>query len=88
MTPNKLITNVIVDIFSSGIYMILCVASNKAYIGRATKIKNRWEDHKRSLKKGSHYNYYLQSSWDKYGKDNFLFVALENCPKDDIYNNE
>jgi len=59
-----------------GIYLIQCKANGKKYIGQARDIKNRWIKHKTSLINNRHWNIYLQSAWNKYGKDAFEFKIL------------
>lgn len=62
-----------------GIYCIRCKVNNKAYIGSSTDIKNRWTNHKSSLKAGKHNNKQLQEDYNKYGADSFLYSILINC---------
>ncbi|MFQ5857558.1 MAG: GIY-YIG nuclease family protein [Anaerolineae bacterium] len=61
----------------SGVYQIRCVPTGKIYIGSAVDLEHRWEQHRRSLRRGDHHNIYLQSAWDKYGEANFEFSVLE-----------
>ena len=60
----------------SGIYCIENKINNKKYIGQSQNIKTRWNSHIRKLDKNIHDNKYLQSSWNKYGKDNFKFYII------------
>jgi group I intron endonuclease len=62
-----------------GIYSITNKLNDKIYVGSSVDIKNRWRQHKHSLRKGSHPNKHLQSSWDKYGEASFEFSVLEEC---------
>lgn len=78
MKPNELITEGIKDSSKAGIYMILCVPSNKAYIGQSNNIYRRWTQHKWQLKKGTHGNIHLQRSYDKYGPSLLSYIILEN----------
>lgn len=72
-----------------GIYLIKSLIQNKVYIGKTKNfVKRRWT-HLNELNKGIHKNYYLQKSWNKYGKDNFIFefikaTNLENLCKEEI----
>lgn len=61
----------------SGIYAIRNLTNQKVYVGSAINYENRWKKHKNSLLNGKHHSRHLQSSWDKYGKDNFIFEILE-----------
>ena len=61
----------------SGIYEILNLENNKRYIGQSVNITSRWSQHRSSLRKGTHGNTYLQSSWNKYGEQAFVFRILE-----------
>lgn len=63
----------------SGIYIITNIVNNKKYIGSSLNYKQRLRQHKYSLRKNSHYNKHLQSSFNKYGEENFTFKLLELC---------
>lgn len=63
-----------------GIYGIRNIRNGKIYIGQTADIKNRWMSHKSELRAGRHHNKHLQSAWDKYGEDAFLFFKIEECP--------
>ena len=58
------------------------------YVGQSVNIRRRIAEHKRDLKKHVHANDKLQKSWNKYGKDNFIFSVLEQCGKDHLTNRE
>jgi len=67
----------------SGIYKIINKTNGKYYVGRAKNIVGRrWREHLIELIKNNHYNYHLQKSWNKYGKENFDFVIVEEIPSD------
>lgn len=68
----------------SAIYMIYNVANSKFYIGSALNLDARLASHVWYLINNSHYNRYLQSSWNKYGADNFKFYKLEACDKSEL----
>ena len=73
----------------SGIYAIVNKINNKRYIGSSKNIKHRWkQNHIPSLKFQNHHNRHLQSSWDKYGENNFYFEILEECPKNILLERE
>jgi len=65
---------------ASGIYRIVCVANEKAYVGSARSIRDRWRKHVRLLETGGHHNIHLQRAWDKYGVDSFRFEIVELVP--------
>jgi len=58
----------------SGIYQIKNTVNGKRYIGSAVNIKMRFQEHKKSLKKGTN-SKRLQHSWNKHGADSFGRVA-------------
>ncbi len=61
----------------SGIYKITNLVTNKFYIGSAICLSGRKNTHFNLLRKGVHANRYLQFSFNKHGKDNFLFEVVE-----------
>lgn len=66
----------------SGIYTITCLVNNKIYVGQATNIRQRRNNHLSQLRRGIHYNPYLQRAWNKYGEKNFKIEVLVECPKE------
>lgn len=62
-----------------GVYKIENKVNSKVYIGLSKHIKQRWWEHKNALNKNKHANLHLQSSWNKYGENNFSFEVLEKC---------
>jgi len=62
-----------------GIYIIYSVVNNKIYIGSAISIRERKSTHLCALKKGNHFNRYLQNHVNKYGIDKMMFFILEFC---------
>lgn len=77
MKPKELIKHLKAE---AGIYMILCVPNNKAYVGQSSSIKRRWSEHRKYLRHNKHPNDYLQKCWNKYGESSFLFSVLDNSP--------
>ena len=65
-----------------GVYGIIHIPSRNAYIGSSVDIDRRFREHKRSLKKNSHYCSYLQRAWNKYGEQQFEFKIL--CKSDSV----
>ena len=72
----------------TGIYKITNLKNNKIYIGQSVDIGKRISNHKYKLKKNIHQNIYLQSSFNKYGIDNFSFEIIEECNRDSLNNRE
>jgi len=66
---------------NSGIYKITNKVNGKFYIGSSLDIKQRWKYHRNMLKSGAHDNQHLQNSYNKHGKENFIFEVL--CEIDD-----
>lgn len=67
------------------IYMIQNRIDRKVYIGQTNRtLDERLRVHKSRLKRNSHENKYLQSAWNKYGEENFIFKVLENCSTDEL----
>lgn len=62
-----------------GIYCIENLLNHKKYIGQSVNIYARWSGHKSELRHNTHSNTYIQSSWNKYGEENFKFYILELC---------
>ena len=62
-----------------GVYKITNIITNKFYIGSSNNIQERIKTHFKELKNNRHPNKHLQSSYNKYGKDNFIVDILEEC---------
>ena len=77
------------ELNNTGIYRILCIITNKSYIGLASSVNNnridrkgfngRYYSHKLKLSNNTHVNKYLQNAYNKYGSKNFIFEILEIC---------
>lgn len=63
----------------SGIYKIICLESQKIYIGSSINLKKRKNEHLRFLRLGRHPNKKLQNSFNKYGEESFLFEKVLEC---------
>jgi len=71
-----------------GIYKITNTKNNKIYIGSSVDVKKRNEKHFWMLKKGIHDNKFLQSSYNRDGKESFIFDTIEMCDKKDLVEKE
>lgn len=69
--------------WQGGVYRIRNKGTGKFYIGSATEsFKERWANHRSSLRRGVHCNRYLQRSWNKYGVKVFVFEIIERLRSD------
>ena len=65
-----------------GVYQIKNLKNGISYIGSSSvKIFKRLQHHFLELKRNKHKNKHLQNVWNKYGEENFVFIALENVDK-------
>lgn len=71
-----------------GIYRIYFIGSNKSYIGLSKGFKGRRNQHLRELKKGTHFNIYLQRAFNKYGENNFRIELIEECDESELMQKE
>jgi group I intron endonuclease len=67
-----------------GIYQIKNQINKKTYVGKSKNIPMRFIRHRSLLNTGNHFNRHLQCSYNKYGKDVFLFEVLEYCESVDL----
>lgn len=72
----------------SGIYRIINLINEKFYVGSAKNFYVRSNLHKSQLKRNIHFNKHLQSSWNKYGEENFKFEIIKECSKEELITNE
>lgn len=72
----------------SGIYSIQNTVDKKLYIGSAVNLHVRWQQHISTLKLNCHPNQYIQSSWNKHGRENFEFKVLEYVEIDKLIERE
>jgi len=73
---------------NSGIYKIKNNINNKVYIGSSVNLKKRESKHFWMLRNKIHDNEFLQSSFDKYGCENFLFETIEICDLESLVERE
>ena len=59
------------------IYSITKITNGKKYIGSAISFEKRKRDHLNRLKNGKHHSIKLQNSYNKHGKDCFIFEIIE-----------
>lgn len=71
-----------------GIYKITCVPNGKIYIGSSVDVHRRWGLHRTHLNTGKHNNKYLLRSFQKYGKDSFMWEIIEECTQDVLWEKE
>lgn len=68
-----------------GIYLIQNVITGERYVGSSRDVYHRRNQHFSELQKGVHRNNRIQSSYNQYGKENFIFNVLEDVEnKDDL----
>jgi len=60
-----------------GVYCIENIENNKKYIGSSKHVYKRRNSHFNELKRGKHKNIKLQRSYDKHGRDKFVFYIIE-----------
>lgn len=72
----------------SGIYCIENKVNHKKYIGQTHDFKYRWMHHRADLRGGIHHNRHLQSAWNIYGENNFLFYVVEEVPLEKLNTRE
>jgi group I intron endonuclease len=65
-----------------GIYSITNIFTNTVYYGQSKNCENRLRVHECSLKGNYHHNPILQSSWNKYGKEAFIFTPILESNED------
>jgi len=68
----------------SGIYAIENKINGKRYIGSAVNIRRRFIEHKSPLRRGIHWNRYLQRAWDMHGEESFSFRPILFCDKSNL----
>ena len=65
---------------NSGIYKIICSATNKIYVGQSTDLGSRKHQHFEKLRHNRHPNKSLQADFNTYGPAAFRFEVIERCP--------
>lgn len=60
-----------------GIYKITNLINGRVYIGQTESLNDRKRTHFYLLEQNNHHNKILQNSYNKHGKDNFIFEFIE-----------
>jgi len=66
----------------SGIYAIEQIGTDRFYIGSSKAIHERWSQHRRLLRIGTHHARFLQNAWNKHGEEAFRFYVLDQCEQE------
>ena len=67
-----------------GIYCI--EIGERVYVGSSQNIAKRWNEHRKALEDGTHYNLKLQRSWVKHGPGEFAIVEV--CEREELIERE
>lgn len=70
--------------YPSGIYQIRNLINGKIYIGQSVRLVDRRYNHFRLLELGQSHAHHLQNSYNKYGRENFVFEVLMYCDIDSL----
>ena len=71
---------------TSGIYKIQSLKKpSRCYIGSAVNIGKRWVNHLSDLKNNNHHNRILQNHFNKYGESDLVFIIIEPCFPEFLY---
>lgn len=89
---NELLITQVLDyhkLQGTGVYAIRNKTNSKFYIGSTvSSFYNRLHIHRHELRKGGHCNRYLQNSWKKYGEEQFEYIVIEYCSKEECVSRE
>ncbi len=68
-----------------GIYQIKNLINGKIYVSSGKNLNGKSNSWKFQLNSGTHFNRELQSDFNKYGEDNFVFEIIDHLdPKEDL----
>jgi group I intron endonuclease len=71
------------------VYQIRNLVNDKFYIGSTHKpLQRRIHEHLTKLRANYHNNKHLQSAWNKYGEENFIFETVEDITLPEDYSND
>lgn len=73
---------------TSGVYKITNIITGKYYIGSSYHCEERWKQHLKGLRHGSHVNTLMLHSFQKHGEDNFKFEIIHPLPESDSRDKE
>ena len=72
----------------SGIYKIKNIITGDCYIGSAKNYLERWQRHRKDLRKNKHHSIYLQRAFTKYGESSFIYGIIEYCELNELEEKE
>ena len=85
----EMVKRVLQNTTCSGIYKITCLKTGEIYIGKSTDIKNRWQQHcKTVFNCGAIASSLLHTKMKQHGIENFTFELVESVPKDQLSERE
>ena len=85
----EMVKRVLQNTTCSGIYKITCLKTGEIYIGKSTDIKNRWQQHcKTVFNCGTIASSLLHTKMKQHGIENFTFELVEQVPKDQLSERE
>ena len=85
----EMVKRVLQNTTCSGIYKITCIKTGEIYIGKSTDIKNRWQQHcKTVFNCGTIASSLLHTKMKQHGIENFTFELVEAVPKDQLSERE
>ncbi len=72
------------------IYTITLTVTGDKYLGSTKQIppEKRWVQHRSTLHSGCHASDKLQTVWDQYGGEHFVFEIIEECTHDNVRERE
>lgn len=73
---------------TTGVYCILCLKTDEAYVGTGIDWQQRVARHVSRLIRGVHKNQKMQTAWSNFGQPNFAFRLLEGCSKGQLLERE
>ena len=71
--------DLLLPFFPAGVYRIRNTVNGKEYIGSSVDVQKRWSAHRSALRLGTHPNRHLQTAWNKYGEEAFVFEMVTAC---------